>query len=282
MSSKTITFQLFRYQLLPMDRHLQGNLVTGVKTVKELIERKNEFFTEALSQIEDFSDRRSKTKTKKLIEKDDFFLMRIANNRSMHRETKEFKDETIDNWPSLLVAIWNDPTKQTIAVQKRTTAFINSETVAKLISKKISEHIAFHRLTMKYEPLFDKKNFWLLVDKHKDNIEYVEFRFITPNMANISANLSHDMEQFSKATNSIQNTFKIEADPGASLRLDKETPSLSGLVDYSSEGGGNIRLKASGVKKAYNTSDSVKEVSIDEIEIEGNQEAAKVLKEILK
>lgn len=40
MDIKSATFQLFRYQLLPIDRFLQGDLLTGVSTIEELIERK--------------------------------------------------------------------------------------------------------------------------------------------------------------------------------------------------------------------------------------------------
>ena len=129
MSRKSASFELFRYQLLPIDRFLQGNLLTGVSSIDELISRKNEFFSEAIHGTKNFSDKRHETITKKLYEKDDFFLLRIAHNKSIHRETKDFRDEVIDNWPSILVAIWNDPEKQFIAVQRRHTAFSSSELV---------------------------------------------------------------------------------------------------------------------------------------------------------
>ncbi len=63
MSANLTSFELFRYQLLPINRYLQGNLLTGVNSVEELIERKNEFFYEAISKIKNLSD---KTITKKI------------------------------------------------------------------------------------------------------------------------------------------------------------------------------------------------------------------------
>ena len=77
MSTKSTSFELFRYQLLPIDRFLQGNLLTGVGSIDELISRKNEFFSEAIRGTKNFSDKRHQTITKKLYEEDDFFLVRM-------------------------------------------------------------------------------------------------------------------------------------------------------------------------------------------------------------
>lgn len=55
MSTKSTVFKLFRYQLLPIDRFLQGNLLTGVSTIDELVSRKNEFFSEAIIGTKNFS-----------------------------------------------------------------------------------------------------------------------------------------------------------------------------------------------------------------------------------
>lgn len=283
MSNKSTAFELYRYQLLPIDRYLQGNLLTGVGSVEELISRKNEFFSEAIKGIKSFSDKRHETITKKLYEEDDFFLLRIAHNRSIHRETKDFRDEVIDNWPSILVAIWNDPAKQLFAVQRRTTAFSSSEVVVKMIINAISSHLSHHHLRAIHEPLFEKQHFWSLLHQHEGKIKSVEFEIITPNMANISGSLSDDLKDFAKSTNSTRNKLKLESDPEAPLHLEESNNTLQGLVNYSSEGGGNISLKIDGIKKTYNTSKTVKEVQLGDMEIQGSaQEVASVIKELLK
>ena len=280
---KPTTFQLFRYQLLPIDRFLQSDLFTGVSSIEELIERKNEFFSEAIQVTNSFSDNKHETITKKLIDIDDFFLFRIANNRSIHRETKEFKDELIDNWPSILVAIWNKPDKQFIAVQKRTTAFSSCEVVTKMILGKLSIHIAPHHLRAIHEPLFEKKHFWSILNQHRGKVKSVEFEIVTPNMANISGTLPDELKEFAKLTNSTRNKLKIESDPEAPLHLVESNKVLQGLVDYSSEGGGNISLKIEGLKKIYHTSKTVKEVTLGELEMQGGAEQiAKALKELLR
>jgi len=283
MSTKGTAFQLFRYQLLPIDRYLQGNLLTGVDSIEELVARKNEFFAEAIAGKKNFSDKRYETITKKLYQDREFFLLRIANNRSIHRETKDFKEEMIDSWPSILVAIWNDPEQQLIAVQKRTSAFWSCEAVVKMIINAVSGHLSNHHLRAIYEPLFEKQQFWSLLHKYEGKIKSVEFEIITPNMANISGSLPDDLKEFAKNTNSARNKLKLESDPEAPLHLEESNPVLQGLVNYSGDGGGNISLKIDGVKKKYNTSKTVKEIEIGEMEIQGNAESiTQVLKDLLK
>ncbi|MCG9627198.1 hypothetical protein L1D34_20380, partial [Vibrio mediterranei] len=181
MSSKTNTFELFRYQILPVDRYFQGDFFNGVHNVEELIKHKNKFFAEALQGQSDFSNKRHKTVVKQLLHHGDFYLYRIAHNKTLHRETRDFKDETIDSWPSILVAIWNHPDKQYIAVQKRTTAFAKCETVAKLILEKIEPQLTHFQLRAIYEPLFEKQQFWTLLRKYRGKVKSVDFEIITPN-----------------------------------------------------------------------------------------------------
>lgn len=283
MSSKFSTFELFRYQILPIDRYLQGDLFSEVTSIEELIENKNRLFQEALLAQDDFSGRKHKTAIKMLIQQNDFFLYRIAHNKKLHRETKDFKGETIDSWPSILIAIWNAPDKQYIAIQKRTTSFNKCETVVKLILDKLLPQLTHFHLRAIYEPLFEKKQFWSILHNNRGKIKSVEFEIVTPNMANISGTLPDDLKAFAKLTNSTRNTLKIESEPEAPLHLEEDNTALMGLVDYSSEGGGNISLKIDGVQRKYQTSRTVKEISIGEIEMSGGSEQiANIMKELLK
>jgi len=283
MKSTISEFELYRYQLLPIDRYPQGDLWSGLTSIEEVLEKKNEIFATALLEVHHFANARIKTVTKRLFAKDDFFLFRIATNRSLHRETKEFKKESIDNWPSVLVAIWNNPEVQMIAVQKRTTAFAYTESVVKLILETIRLSLAHSLLRAIHEPIVERRVFWDIIEKYEGRIRKVEFEFITPNMANISGNLPENLKEFAKATNSVKNKLDIESDSDSSLRIDRNNSTINALSDYTSDGGGNVAIKVNGLSKKINTSKTVKHIEVSEIEIQGTvEEVASLLKQMMK
>lgn len=283
MKNTISQFELFRYQLLPINRYFQGDLWTGVHSIDELLAKKNELFGTALLEIDHFANSRNQTATKCLFAKDGFFLYRIASNRSLHRETKEFTEEYIDNWPSLLVAIWNAPDVQMFAVQKRTTAFHSTEAVTKLILDTVDPYLSRYHLRAIYEPIVERKVFWDIVEKYKGKIQKIEFDFVTPNMANISGNLPENLKEFAKATNSVKNKLDIESDSESTLHIDKNNDTVNALANYTSDGGGNVAIKIFGMSKKINTSKTVKHVEISEMRLQGTaEELADVLKEIMR
>jgi len=283
MKHTSSQFELYRYQLLPIDRYLQGDLWSGIDSIEELLKKKNEIFNSALQEVDHFYNSRTETATKRLYVDNNFFLFRIAANRSLHRETKEFKEEYIDNWPSVLVAIWNDPDVQMIAVQRRTTAFSSTEAVVKLILETIYASLSHFHLRAIYEPIVERKVFWDIVEKYEGKIQKLEFEFITPNMANISGNLPENLKEFAKATNSVKNKLNIESDKESNLHIEKNNETISSLADYTSDGGGNVAIKVAGLSKKIHTSKTVKHIEISEIQLQGTaEEVASILKEIMR
>lgn len=83
-----------------------------------------------------------------------------------------------------------------------------------------------------------------------------------------------------KGTNTAKTLLEIDSDDDSTLHIDKQNKQVGDLVDYASEGGGNISLKAKGVKKRIQTANAVKSVEIGEIEISGDN--AERIAEILK
>lgn len=281
MHRSVARFHLYRYQLLPVDRFFQGDLY-GAATVDDLIHRKNAIFAEALKAPGAFGNGRTETATQLLTETDDFLLYRIAANRSLQHETRDFKTEIIDNWPKILVVIWNAPDKQLIAIQHRANAFQETEAVVKLIIDSLEPLLAKNQLTVLWEPLFEKKIFWDLVEKYKGKIQEVDFELVTPNMANISGVLPENLRQFAKCTNAVKSRVAIASDASASLKIDPTDAVVNALVEYSSEGGGDISLRLAGVKKKIHTSRTVREVSIDEMALQGTPDnIASILRELL-
>jgi hypothetical protein len=264
-------FHLYRYQLLPVDRYFQGSIF-GAATVEELLTRKNAIFAEAITAPGAFVGRRTETAVQQMVATGDFFVYRIAANRSLHHETRDFQTELIDNWPKILLVIWNAPDKQIIAVQHRVSAFQHTDAVVKLVLESIEHLLANQQLTVVWEPMFERKIFWDLVQKYRGKIQEIDFEIVTPNMANISAVLPENLREFAKRTNAIKSRVAISSDPSASLRVAQDDPFVNALVEYSSEGGGDITLRIAGIKKKVHTARTVREVSMDEAVLQGAPE----------
>ena len=281
MTEKLARFHLYRYQLLPVNRFFQGDLY-GATSIEELIAKKNEFFQEALNSESIFKTTRRNTTTQKLFERDDFILFRVAANRSLNHETKDFKTEVIENWPKILVAVWNKADKQLIAVQHRTAAFQSTDAVVKLIFNSIEPILSQRQLTAVSDPLFEKHVFWDLIKANVGKVQEIAFEIITPNMANISGTLPDNLKDFARATNATRSKIEISSEKSNALKIDENNTTIAGLVDYSSEGGGGISIKISGFKKKIHTSKTVKEVVIDEASLIGEPDAvAAILKDLL-
>ena len=275
-------FNLYRYQLLPTDRYFQGDLY-GITSLEELISKKNEIFHGAIKGSLAFKCTNPETNVKKLFDDGEFILFRIAVNRVVKIETQDFSSKSVDNWPNFLVAIWNHPEQQMIAVQRRTVAFQKPQTVVKILAKSIDDIINKHQLIMAWEPLVEKKVFWNLVNSHKKNIKKVEFELITPNMASISRTLPQDLKELAKKSNAVKSSITLESAADSALVLSENDPIVSSLADYTSDGGGNVSITLSGIKKKIHTSATVKEIEVDDAKLEGNAEAiASILKRLLQ
>lgn len=281
---KKTDFQIYRYQILPISRNIQKDFFEGIETIDELISKKNQFFEETILKIKNFEYPYSELAHKVRHQEDNFFLFRFGVNRSISRETKEFTEEEIDNWPSFYVAVWNNPDKQFFVVEERRDAFQQTKSFVKLFEENINKVLERYNLVCLIEPLFEENSFWAVVDEYQDRIIAVEFELITPNLANISGKLSDELKDFAKTTNSQKTNMKIQSDKSSSLDIEEENKNIDGLVDYSSEGGGDIKFRIKNLKKTISLGESVKTIEIDNIYLSGinSKEISGLLKDLLE
>jgi hypothetical protein len=283
MKNKNISFDLFRYQILPINRSFHPDLFEEIISLDDLLAKKNQIFFKALLNVCKFETRKTIIRHKVLYEDQNQILYRFAANRSLTRETEEFTEEEVENWPSFLVYIWNDPLEQFIAIQERWSAFQKTEIVAKSITEAVNEELGKNNLRARPESLFLESEFWDLIEQNTGKIRDVLFELITPNMSNICETLSDDLKDLAKSTNTTQTNLNIQADPDSSIVLDPNDKNLKGLVSYSSEGGGNISIKVRGLSKRIHTKKSKKHIDLTELEIEGkdSSEIAAIIKDLL-
>lgn len=197
-----------------------------------------------------------------------WFVVEINTQKSLKREKPDFEQERIDTWPHIVAIINNHPEVQIIAVSRNTRAFSSGAVVAKILQENLGRVLQRYLLTFQVEALFEKSEFWHLVDEYQGRITSVNFELISPNMANISKVLELDLGRLNADTNSHRTDLKLNSSEESALEINQENPLVNSLVDYSSQGGGDIALKVKGIKKTIRTSKSVREISIDELSIQ--------------
>ncbi len=281
---RNINFNLYRYQILPTNRYFQGDLFGEITSIEDLIEKKNILFYEAIKSIKDWKIQNNSLLGNLVYDKNDFLLFRFAPKRTTKIENDNFEEEYLKNYPSIFIGIWNHPNKQIIAIQDRKKSFSHTKSVLKILTESINNALEQKQLSFYGEPIFHKEAFWDIIEEHDKKIQNIKFELITPNMANISQSLSDDIKNLAKLTNTAKTNIEIDSHDSSTLRVDKDIKQIADLVDYASEGGGNISIKIKGIQKRVQTANNIKQVEIAEIEISSNNinNIAESLKIILK
>lgn len=281
MSTHTI-FKAYRYQLLPLDRNKTKDLYYN-NSPEEIIAKKNYFFAEALTQLPKTTHKRAELSISTEEISPEFIKLQLAPSRPLTRETHDYKREKIENWPHIETYILNNPEDQLLIIQDRSSAFANTDTVANIILRGTRGSLDKIGLSLQIEPLFDESYFWGLVNEYSNRITWVEFEFITPNMANISKTLADTLKNLGKETNAVKEQLTLRSDPLSSLDISKENETIQGLVDYTSQGAGDIKLKIKGIRKRFQTSNSSREVHLSGIELTGKPDAiVEIIREALR
>lgn len=281
---KQLTFNEYRYQLLPISQHeLQLRMGSGITSLSDLIREKNNLFRRAISSINVFSYPRTQIAHQVIFIKDNIIIIKIGVERDLKRTTRDFTSEAIDNWPTVLVAFNNDREVQKCLVQK-SVAFNHTSTVVKLFEYNIKRQLFQYQLSVGFEPIYKEEYFWNLVKTYEDRIVQINFELISPNMSNISASLKLDLHQLNKTTNTQRTNLQLNSDESSHLTPSKEDDMVDSLVEYSSEGGGNITMKVKGLNRKVQTAKGVNEIAIDELSITTSrpEDLGEIFKSLIK
>lgn len=283
MESKILNFNIYRFHLLPLTNNSnQIEIFPNNKfALKELKQRKNEFFKEELDNL--VNSKANKNPLKLHDKEGDYYLFKIAQRKTTSI-TKNFKTSKVDNEPYSYVIINNNPKVQKIAISDNDEAFSNPDVVKNILKKTFQKDLEQYGLNIEIERLFDAVNFWKYVNQYKDEIVYLNFQFIKPNLANISSSLPEDFRDFTENVNSHESHITIKApEKGRLENIDKTNKEINGLVDYASKGAGSIKLKVKKLRKTLSTKENPVVLQADEITIEGSAEqVVKVFKTIVE
>ncbi len=282
---KRIVFHKFRYQILPISQHIQMELFDHrLSSLESLKAHKNEIFEEALLSVQEFYFTRAEIIHRILYCRHHLIVLEIGVNRSISRQLKDFSEEILDNWPSILVVINNHPDSQLVAIELDRKVFYRTTTVANILENNLNEILRKKQLQVRFMPTFEKSQFWEIVSRYSDRVIQVEFEMISPNLSNISKSLNLDLAALRDRTNTQETLLRLKSDKESHLTLSPDDAFISSLVAYSAEGGGNVSLKIKGVKRKFKTENSISEIEIRDIEIKSKsaEEIARIFSEILQ
>ena len=237
---KSVSFELYRYQLLPVTRHAQQNLFHDIKSVEDIEKNKNHFVGEILENFPKILHRAYDLNQKKIFYENDVLCLKVAVQKSLERNNVNFRREKIEDWPNITILINNKQNIQMIAVSKNEKAFSSSGTVIKSIQTLINNRLKDYQLQMHTEAMFDKKEFWSIVTSNQTRLKSIKFELISPNLANISSKLKLDLKQLNKDTNSHKTNLEFNSPIGATLEVNQGNVMINSLLDYAAEGGGDI------------------------------------------
>ncbi|WP_149304494.1 hypothetical protein [Pareuzebyella sediminis] len=272
MDDKLINFHIYRYHLLPIETaNRQIDLFENKKfTIDEIKLRKNEFFGKVLDNLVDSKNNNHPLKFEHY--EDDYYLFKLAQKKTT-TITQNFENLVIDDEPYVYVIFNNKSDVQKIAISDNTDAFSNPDVVKNILKKVFRKDLEKYGLNIELEALYDKVEFWSYVGKHQNEITYINFEFIKPNLANISSSLPKVFKNFADNTNSHESHITIKAPKKGTLEnISKDNEDVKGLVDYTSEGAGSIKLKVKNIRKQLNTKENPVIFQVKELDIEGPAE----------
>lgn len=271
MDTRTLKFQVFRYHLLPLSTgEVQLSLFPNkTYSPKEIREKKNIFFSEVLN---DLGSHIGSNPLKIEHSEGDYYLIKLAQIKTT-TIVKNFEDIVVDNEPYVFIIINNNENVQKLAISHNLEAFTEPKVVKNILRKFFKAKLKSYGLNIEIEELFKKSGFWDYVRKHQGEITTIDFKYIKPNLAAISKSLSADFKKFTNSVNSHESHIKISAPKNGVLEnISKDNKDIKGLVNYTSEGAGDIRLKIKGVQKMYSTKENPVIFRVDEATIEGSSE----------
>lgn len=258
--------------MLPLDtKNKQIDLFQDkTLTFSEIKKSKNEFFKGLLDNL--IKSKSNKYPLKLEHYEEEKYLFKIAQKKTT-TITQNFENIVIDNEPYVYVVFNNDPTIQKIAISDNSEAFSNPEVVRNILKKVFKNDLEKYGLNIEIEQIFDKINFWEYVKEHRKNITSINFQFIKPNLAEISKSLPKVFKNFADNTNSHESHIIIKApEKGTLTNINKKNSDIEGLVDYTSEGAGSIKLKVKNIRKQLSTKENPVILQIRELDMEGPAE----------
>ncbi|MFN8277009.1 MAG: hypothetical protein U0T84_05965 [Chitinophagales bacterium] len=262
-ATKLIPFEVYRYQLV-VNKTIQFNIGDKYETAEDIRADKNRLFAEILDNEKfRFTSSHSEITSKQVFTKGDKTFYRLGVSRPLKFPHKDFTDNEVENFPNIIVGINNNPSVQKILIQKK-KGFSDTRTVSHILELSFNAKLQKQNLSFYIELMFDKNEFWNQEAKYKGGVTQLTFDLISSNMAMIFKSLKLDLKEIYEGTNIHKTQLQLNSDKDHLLQIDESSKFVNSLVEYSSEGAGNLAMRVKSLREQLHTAQSITEFSIDE------------------
>lgn len=253
---KTFVFEYYRYQLVPKST-VQLSIENVPYTMEEIKAKKNEYFADVIAKAR-FKSHRSNLPYKLIHKGDSLFYLLLCNIKST-AYYEDFQKKKRKSEPFVNILIDNDPQHQFIAISRNKDAFESSKVVIKILTQTLNKYLDYYNVVLHIQPLVISSTFWRDIKSRVEGVDRIIFELIKPNITNISERFKGDMRELIDSTNSHETTLSLRSPQRGTLDdINEQNERVKALVDYSSEGGGNIKYKFKNDRRVYQTSDNIK------------------------
>ena len=266
--TKEYHFELYRFQLLPIDKNIPSNLTDiEINDFDSLVKNKNRLLEKILSNESiKLNSKNSLYELKLEYESETYFIFRIGIKKTLIRNTPNFKKEEIDNYPNIQVVLNIDSEVQTIGIEKNYKAFMRTETLSRALKKALLDYLQKYHLAIFIEPIYHEREFWDIIEEYPERVQKISFDLIRPNLSNISSKIDKEIKKLQLETNSHKTKIEFESNMDSNLNIKKDNHQLENLIDYASKGGGPISVKIQGLSRRIKTSKSTETIRINTLE----------------
>lgn len=244
-----IRFTIYTYLFKPINEPFQPELFSPNVDAEESMDRKLELFADFFRGEQQIRFNRNNQRYDHLVvaQGSGIIVLQIANNTQQVHEQK-FNRWTEEDHPSLFVLIDNRTDRQVIAIENRTLAFSDTQTVANILEESFNRRLYRHRLQLQVNAKYHAHEFWDVVSQYEQGIASVTFKFPYPNMPAISDMVGEFYTDLARRTNSEPKTT-LTTPKTERMRLEPDDEILQQMIKAASASGKLIMMRPKGAQK---------------------------------
>lgn len=142
----------------------------------------------------------------------------------------------------------NRKDKQVIAIENRPQAFVETDTVARIMEETLNRLLLGKRLQLTISAKYHTHEFWDVVSEYDQGIASVTFKFPYPNLPEISDMVGEYYTELARRTNTEPKTT-ITAPPKEKAILEQGDLILEQMIKAASASGRQIMMRPKGARK---------------------------------